>query len=132
MPKDAMNLAEVAFFLRRLPNPQELAEGLEHCAKLEEFIASLNAEIDDLEAKRTKFEADISALEKEKAAKLNEVGVLVPEANAKARTIIEEAQGRAARIISDAATSAAKMKADADAHQARVIARVSKIREELS
>ena len=40
------NLAEIAYFLRRLPNPQELADGLEHAAKLEEFIASLNSEID--------------------------------------------------------------------------------------
>ena len=132
MPKDAVNFAEVAFFLRRLPNRQEIAEGLEHCAKLEEFIASLNADIDGLEAKRTKLDADIAALEKEKAAKLNEVGVLLPEAHARQRTIIQDAEGKAAKIISDAATSAAKMKADADAHQARVIARVSKIREELS
>ena len=127
-----MNLAEIAFFLRRLPNPQELAEGLEHCAKLEEFIADLNSQIDELEAKRNKFEADISALEKEKAAKLNEVGVLLPEARARERTIIQDAEAKAAKIISDAATAAAKMKADADAYNARVIARVSKIKEELS
>jgi len=132
MPKDAINLAEVAFFLRRLPNPQELAEGLEHCAKLEEFIASLNADIDGLEAKRTKLDADISALEKEKAAKLNEVGILIPEARARERTIIQDAEAKAAKIISDAATSAAKMKADADAYNVRVRARVSKFTEEIS
>src|SRR5262249_22572439 len=107
-------------------------EGLRHAAKLEEFISNLNSEIDGLEAKRNKLDADISALEKEKTDKLNEVGVLLPEARARERAIIQDAEGKAAKIISDAATSAAKMKADADAYNARVIARVSKIKEELS
>ena len=127
-----MNLDEVAYFLERLPDFQEVAKGLRHAAKLEEFISTLNTDIDGLEAKRNKLDADIANLEKEKIAKANEVGVLLPEANAKARAIISDAESKAAKIISDAATSAAKMKADADAHQARVIARVSKIREELS
>ena len=59
------NLAEIAYFLRRLPNPQELAEGLEHCAKLDDFIADLNSQIDGLESKRNKLDVEISNLEKE-------------------------------------------------------------------
>jgi len=126
------NLAEIAYFLRRLPNPAELADGLEHAAKLEDFIANLNSEIDGLESKRSKLDADIARLEEEKVKKSNEVGEIVPKATAEGRKIIEDAQAKAAKIISDAATSAAKMKADADAYNARVIARVSKIKEELS
>ena len=129
---DPIKLSEIAYFLRRLPDLQDLADGLEHASKLEEYIASLNSEIDNLEGKRNKLEADIASLEEEKAKKFHEVAAVVPEATAQARDILEAAKTKAAELIKEASATAAKIHQDADAYNARVIARVSKIREELS
>jgi len=119
-------------FLRRLPNLQDLANGFEHADKLEEFIGSLNSEIDELERKRSKLEADLARLEEEKTKKFHEVGSIVPEAEAHARTIIEGAETKAGELVREAASTATKIRKDADEYNQRVIARVSKIREELS
>src|SRR5262249_46318465 len=123
---------EIAYFLRRLPNPQELADGLEHAAKLEDFIASLNSEIDQLEAKRRKLDDEIAKLEKEKGAKFNEVGSIVPEETGQAGTIIEAANSKAAELIKNATERAVKREAEADAYVKQKMQIVENWRRELT
>ena len=126
------NLSEIAYFLRGIPNPADIADALEVAARIEDAKAAWTDEVGHMKATRDKLEADIAKLEEDKVAKFHEVGAVVPEAEGHARSIIEAAKSKAAELVKEAEAAAAKIREDADAYNARVIARVSKIREELT
>jgi hypothetical protein len=126
------NLPEIAYWLRGLPNPHELADALEQAAKIEELTAAWNDQVGPMEAKQKKLEADIARLEKEKTDKFHEVGAVVPEAEGHARSIIEAAKAKAAELVKDAEAAAAKVRADADAYSKRVRSAVEKFKGELA
>jgi len=132
MPKDAINLAEIAYFLRRLPNLQDLADGLEHASKLEEFIDNLNKECDELESRRRNLEGDIKKLEEDKVAKFHQVSAIIPESEAQARDILAAARAKADELVRDASTAAVKMRADAEQYVRDKRAIVDKWRSELT
>src|SRR5262249_41458963 len=113
--KDHMsNLDNLEYWIRSLPEkPHELADDIRLVAKLKDFEAELNAEIDGLEAKRRRLDEDIAKLETEKVAKFHEVAAIIPETQGQARTILEAAQSKADELVRGAAGAAAKMKADA-------------------
>src|SRR5262245_30112336 len=132
-----MNLAEIDLgkvlrFLSIIPNPEELSAALEWAVKTEQFKDDLNHELDTLEAKRSKLESDIAKLEEDRVKKFHELSAIVPETEAQARTILEAAKSEASKIVQDAASASSKIRQDADAYNARMIAKWSKIREELS
>src|SRR5262249_35666943 len=114
MPKNAINLTEIAYYISRWPHLHALATGIEHASKLEEFIADLNSQIDGLEAKRNRLDADIAKLEEEKVAKFHSVAAIIPESEAQARDILNAAHTKADELVRDAANAATKMRADAD------------------
>ena len=132
MPNDAINLAEIAYFLRRLPNLAELADGLEHASKLEEFIDNLNSECDELESKRRELDGDIAKLEQEKVEKFHQVAAIIPESEGQARDILAAATAKADELVRDASTAAVKMRADAETYVREKRAIVDKWRSELT
>jgi hypothetical protein len=127
-----MNLPEIAYWLRGLPNPHELADALEQAAKIEELTADWNDQVGQMDAKRRKLEADIASLEKDKAAKFHEVGSIIPETQGQARDILEAAKTKAAEIVKDAEERAAKREEEANEYFRRNIARIEKFKAELS
>src|SRR5262249_52804328 len=126
------DLSQIAYWLRILPHPEDLADALEKAAKIEQMIASYNDEMADRKAVLDKLNGDIAALEEEKTKKFHEVGSVVPEAQGHARDILEAAQAKAEHIKREADEYAAKKRAEGDDYFRRNIARIEKFRAELS
>ena len=127
------NLDNLEYWLRTLPEkPHELADDIRLVAKLKDFEADLNAEIDQLEAKRRKLDEEMAKLEAEKVKKFHELSAIVPETEAQARDILNAAQAEASKMKSEAANVAVKIRADADMYVKEKWAIVDKWRSELT